>query len=222
MEVAEVDLVLRFLGILLALAYVLERARFASVRLRWVALAGLWAASVYSVMLIVRDGLSLGRVLLVVLAPLFSLTLLWARRQLYVLMRCSDADPPLADCPPAPEEKLFLRASGLFEVNEQKRLLVNVPAVFWTTRLGDHIIAAKISAPSILGVGVPGDERGWWYAFVEPQQVLRLAAGVLYFGPWARQALGLLYARSMELKLLYFTCADPLTLQRLATALQSP
>lgn len=214
-------IVLRLLGIPLALAYALERARFASVRLRWWVLASLWAASVYNLMLMLRDGPGLGPLLIIFAALLLSLVLVWAHRRRYVLYHPSGAPPAPADPPPAAEEKLFLRASGLFEVNQQQRYLVSVPVVFWTTRLGDHIVAARVSAPNLLGVGVPGDERGWWYAFVEPRQILSLTQGLLYFGLAGRHALALRYATPKASELLYLTCPDAATLRRVVAALQA-
>lgn len=214
------SIVLRLLGIPLAVAYALERSRVASIRLNWLALAGLWLASVYNVMLMLRSGPSPGPILIIAAALLLPPVLLWAHRQRYVLFRASTMATADAGSPPAAEEKLLLHGSGLFEVNEQKRYLVNVPVVFWTTRLGDHIISARVSAPNVLGVGVPADERGWWYAFVEPRQVLEITRGTLLFGLGATPAVALRYSAPGGPELLYLSSPDALALQRAVSALR--
>ncbi len=210
----------RFLGFFLAVAYALERGRFGSIRLRWFVLMAGSYASVVSLLGIWRGGLTAAGLNLVVATLLYCALLWWAERQRFVLFRPSPNAMPARGEAPAAEEKLLVRGSGLFEVGDQKRRLVHVPVVFWTTRLGDQILAARVSSPSFLGIGVPAHERGWWYAFTEPRQLLEVSGGVLFFGFRALPALCLLYQAGKSREAVYLTCTDAAVLGRVRKALQ--
>jgi hypothetical protein len=105
-----------------------------------------------------------------------------------------------------PAQKIFARASGTFAVNEMERHLVEVPVVFWSTELGEHILAARVRAFSLFGVGVPSGERGWWYVFLEPKRIREIVAGEVAFGLRLRPAVRVLRETDKGLAEVYVSC----------------
>ena len=81
-------------------------------------------------------------------------------------------------------------------------------------------LTVSMGGLNLLGVGIPADERGWWYAFIESQQVLDLTDGTLHFGLSARPSLAVRYSTPKGAELLYLTCPDDGTRCRLVRALQ--
>jgi hypothetical protein len=147
--------------------------------------------------------------------------LLWAHQHHYIVFHEQPA-PPTSGAPDLhAEEKLFMRGSGIFEVNGMARYLVEVPVVFWTTQLADHILAAKVRALNVLGVGVPSEERGWWYVFVEPKMVAEVTPGYLYFGFGLRPAVRIQCEAQKGYQLLYLSCDSKDQQARLVRELQS-
>jgi len=134
--------------------------------------------------------------------------LLWAHAPRYLVFHAQPVTLLEGVVDLAPEERLFLRGSGWFEVNDTRNYLVEVPVVFWTTQLGEHIIAAKVKALNILGVGVPRVERGWWYIFVDPLKVVDVTVGSVCFGLRVRHALRITWATQKGRERVYLSCAD--------------
>ncbi len=183
----------RLLGLIYASAYALQRGKVGFLRLRIGAILLCLAGVVRIVWRGWDRGFAWNDAALMALCLLVAFLLFWANRRQYVVFRARPVAPTDATSDLAAEEKLFLRGSGVFEVSNVRRYLVEVPVVFWTTQLAEHILAAKVRAPNILGVGVPSDERGWWYIFLEPRHVLEIEAGELCFGWRCRPAVRLLY-----------------------------
>jgi hypothetical protein len=113
------------------------------------------------------------------------------------------------------DQKLLVRGSGFFEVSNMRRYLVEVPVVFWTTELAEHILAAKVRAANILGIGVPAVERGWWYLFLDPPKVTEIVPGQVCFGLRCRPAVRVSYGEKGR-DVLYLSCD---TGEQLATLL---
>jgi hypothetical protein len=113
--------------------------------------------------------------------------------------------------PLLPEQQLALRGSGIFEVGGMRRYLVEVPVIFWTTRLAEYVLCANVQPASLPGIpGVPRGERGWWYAFIEPGRVTDVARGELCFGLRQRLAVRVRYGvpAAKSPAMVYLSCDD--------------
>jgi len=211
------SIVERFLGLISAPAYALQRTTVAFVRLHMAAMLLGPLGAAYVAFRGWHSGFTAGHAVLVAACLLFSVLLLWAHRQRYLVFRARPITVPEATLGLRTEEKLFLSGSGFFEVSQMRRYLVEVPVVFWTTELAEHIIAARVRALNLLGVGVPGGERGWWYVFLEPPRVLEIEPGDLCFGLRVRPAVRVLYETPRGRNALYLGCKDT---QQLAVLLK--
>jgi len=146
----------RALGAIAAPAYALYRSRIATLRLYVGAWLALLAGAAYAALRGWRGGFTGAHAAAITLCLLGMALLGWAHRRRYLVFRA--CAPPAGE--PAQElrteERLRVLASGLFEVSDMRRYLVEVPAVFWTTGLAEHIVAAHVQAVNVLGIGVPG------------------------------------------------------------------
>jgi len=211
----------RVLGLLCAPAYALQRSKAGPLRLHVLAaLLGVVGAA-YVAFRSWLYGFSLQRVLLVLLCLLWSALLLWVHRRRYLVFRPRPSAISATTPGLRPEQKLRLRGSGIFEVSGMRRYLVEVPAVFWTTRLAEHVVAAHVRAFNLLGVGVPSAERGWWYVFIEPQRVRRIEPGEICFGAECRLAVRVDYPAGKGSASLYLSCDDQAQLQMLLKELEA-
>lgn len=211
----------RFFGLVAALAYALQRAKVGFLRLRVGALLLCCLCAAYVVYRGWRAGFALAHGAMIALCFLLAAVLLWADRRHYIVFR-EQAAVPAAEAPDLrAEEKLCLRGSGVFQVSDMTRYLVEVPVVFWTTQLADHILSAKVRALNVLGVGVPSEERGWWYIFIEPKQVAEITAGDLYFGLGVRPAVRVQCNAQQARQVVYFSCDSGGQRARLLKELQA-
>lgn len=211
----------RFLGLIYAIAYALQRSKIGFLRLRIGAILLCLFGAAYIAWRGWARGFVWSDAVLIAWCLLAAFLLFWADRRNYLVFQAhptafTDDTPALAA-----EEKLFLRGSGVFEVSNMRRYLVEVPVVFWTTQLAEHILAAKVRAFNILGVGVPSDERGWWYIFLEPQHVLEIEPGELCFGWRCRPAVHVLYETKKGRQHIYLSCERPAQLARLVRELRA-
>lgn len=196
----------RLLGLLSAIAYGLQRAQIGFLRLRAVAVLVCLSLAVYALLSGWRTPLMPAHLGASFLCLAIAFLLVWLDRRRYAVFQPT---PRRAETQPRslrPEEKLFLRGTGTFEVGNMSYYLVEVPVVFWTTEMGDHILAAKVQPANVLGIGVPREQRGWWYIFVEPPRVVKLETGVLYFGLNSRPAVRLVYRSPKGSETIYLSC----------------
>jgi hypothetical protein len=196
----------RLSGIVVALAYVLERAKIGFLRLRMGAMFLCCLFAAYAAYRGWRAGFELAHGAIIALCLLSAAVLVWADRRHYIVFREQPAVPASEVPALRTEERLHLRGSGLFQVSDMSRYLVEVPVIFWTTQLADHIVAAKVRALNVLGVGVPSEERGWWYSFIEPKHVLEVTPGHLCFGLRSRPAVRVQCVSQPGRLSLYFSC----------------
>ncbi len=196
----------RLMGLISAIAYGLRRSRIGFLRLHSGAMViGLLAAA-YAALSGWLNGFTLAHVVVIAVGVGGVGVLLWTDARRYVVFRTRGDLATGAKGELAPGQKLFLRGSGAFEVNKMRRYLVEVPVVFWTTELKEHIVAAKVRALNILGVGVPSAERGWWYMFLEPRRVVEIDGGDLFFGLRRRPAVRVLFEGQRGREALYLSC----------------
>ena len=198
-------MIARFSGLVAALAYALHRAKVGFLRLRVGAMVICCLCAGYAACQGWRTGFAFSRFVAITLSLLLVAALLWANQRHYIVFREHDAlDIRAAEL--KAEEKLFLRGSGTFEVSDMNRYLVEVPVVFWTTQLAEHVLAAKVRALSFLGIGVPSEERGWWYIFLEPNQVVEVTPGHLCFGFGLRPAVRVQRKAQKGRQFVYLSC----------------
>ena len=205
----------------MAPAYALERAKAGFLRLRAAALILCCLCAAITAYRVWSTGFSPSHAAILTGCLLVAGVLLWAEQRRYVVF-CEQSAFAASEAPELrAEEKLFLHGSGIFEVNNMARYLVEVPVVFWTTQLGDHILAARVRALNLMGVGVPSEERGWWYMFIEPKHVREITAGHLCFGLWLRPALRVRYETEQGRQLLHLSCDSTGQQTRLLRELQT-
>ena len=166
------------------------------------------------------------------LAPAAAILVLWlaflaflavADRRHYVHFRPLRGGAGLPGQDPVPLlEKLEMiptRASGWFGVEGQSRHYVDLDADFETTGTREHIVLARVHPSRLLLVGTwPAHELGWWYIFVRPAAIRRLALGTLHFGLRPRLAVRIDYTLKVEKKerveTVFMTFPDAAALRR--------
>ena len=196
----------RICALVCALAYALRRSRLGFVSLSQAVIVGCFLAAALNAYLAWTTGLTWAHAVLVVGCLALATSLLWANTRDYVTFK-ERTCATLGDAVPLrPDEKMFVRASGTFAVSDMERYLVDVPVVFWSTELGEHILAAKVRALNFLGIGVPSGERGWWYVFLEPQRIRDIVSGEVAFGVRVRPAVRLVSDTGRGPAKLYISC----------------
>jgi hypothetical protein len=198
----------RFLGLISAAAYALRRSKIGPLRLHIGAMLLCLSGVAYLAYRAWREGATVARAVLITVCLIVTGLLLWADRRRYIVFRPRHIVAPEQTTGLEPEQKLFLRGSGFFEVSNMRRYLVQVPVVFWPTQLADHILAAKVRAFNILGVGVPSNERGWWYIFLDPRKVMEIVPGELCFGLRIRPAVRVVLKAEKGRQVVYLSGDD--------------
>lgn len=79
------------------------------------------------------------------------------------------------------DQRVAVRATGLFSVVNRERYLVQKSADFWRVGVGDHILMVSNGPNSYL------------YQFIKPQEILQMSAGTLYFGPQGELAIEVVF-----------------------------
>ncbi len=211
----------RFLGVAFAVAYALRRSKCGFLRLHVAAVAAAFVAAASATYLGSVGGWDWWHVAVVLgCIAVVGLILLGETRR-YVVFRAK-GHPAAAGCAElAAEQKISVKASGQFEVSNMRRYLVEVPGVFWTTQLCDHVLAARVRALNVLGVGVPKQEGGWWYIFLTPARVREIDPGELCFGVRCRAAVRVQYETEKGEEVVYISCDDVEQRQTLLSELRA-
>jgi hypothetical protein len=201
------------IGVILKLSYQLSRHRLGPLRLNLApllfALASGW---------IWRGGGLTGEqaALIIVLCLILVLVMLLARRQGFIVFRQDGGELSLSPDRPelAPDKKVAVRATGLFEVRDRQRYFVEVTADFATMETREHIVMARMLDSRFL-MGAPKDDVGWWYIFFKPHTIREIEVGQVHFGLRARPAIKLEY-RTAEGKVepVYLSFDEPLQMQQ--------
>ena len=136
----------------------------------------------------------------VVLALILVLVLsqLWANHHLYVWF--------VEAAKPAPEvgsrtvlgsnDKVLLRASGVFSVEGDEKCFTDLIAYYRTFDTREHAIMARQTPSRFLGLGRSKSEMlGMWYIFFMPENLNTVTPGRVYFGGTPNPALRLDYVR---------------------------
>jgi hypothetical protein len=128
----------------------------------------------------------------------YALTLFWASRQGYARFVASlltdECSPGHSPVPLPSHEAVPMRTTGWFEVEGEKRYLVDLEADFETAGTREHIVMGRIHPSRFLLFGTwPKRDLGWWYIFFQPSMIRQMHQGTLYHGFQPRPAIGLVY-----------------------------
>jgi hypothetical protein len=203
--------IMSVVGFILKASYQLSRHRLGPLRLNFVSLLFALASG-----LIWRAGGLIGEqtVLIIVLCLALVLVTLLAKRQGFIVFRgrqlSSSPNPPEL----APDEKVAVQATGLFEVRGERRYFVEATADFATMETREHIVMARMLDVRFL-VGAPKDDAGWWYIFFKPHTIREVVVGEVHFGLRARSAIKIGYkTNERKVEPIYLSFDDPLQMQR--------
>jgi hypothetical protein len=201
-------------GFILKVSYQLNRHRIGPLRLNLVPLLFALASG-----LIWRRGGLTGEqaILIIALCLILVLVTLLAKRLGFVVFRRNKrALLPAPDRPElVPDEKVAVRATGLFEVRDRQCYLVEVPADFATMETREHIVMGRMLDPRFL-VGTPKADAGWWYIFFKPHMIREIEVGKVHFGLRARSAIKVAYEAAEEGRVepVYLSFDEALQMQR--------
>jgi hypothetical protein len=198
-------------GFILKTSYQLSRHRMGPLRLNFLpllfALASGWMWRTGS--------LTGGRTaLIIVLCLILVLVTLLAKRQGFIVFR--RREPSLSPNPPelTPDEKVAVRATGLFEVRAERHYFVEVTADFATMETREHIVMGRMLDVRFL-VGTPKTDAGWWYIFFKPHTIRKIEVGKVHFGLRAHSAIKVKYeAKEGRIEPVYLSFDDLLQMQR--------
>ena len=200
------------IGFILKASYQLSRHRLGPLRLNFVPLLFALASG----LMWWRVGGLTGEqtALIVVLCLILVLVTLLAQRQGFIVFRRTKLSPSPSPTELMPDEKVAIRATGLFEVRDKQRYFVEATADFATMETREHIVMAKMLDFRFL-VGAPKEDAGWWYIFFKPHMIKEIEAGEVYFDLRARPAIKLRYRTGEEkTEPVYLSFDEPLQMQR--------
>ncbi len=207
-------------GLILKASYQLSRHRIGPLRLNFVPLV----LALASGLIWWKVGGLTGEqaILIIVLCLILVLVTLLAKRQGFIIFRRSEGELALfPDCSElAPDEKAAVRATGLFEVQGERRYFVEASAGFATMETREHAVMARMLSSRFL-VGAPKDDAGWWYIFFKPHKITGIEVGQIHFGLNARPAIKLGYkADEGKGEFVYLSFDNPLQMQRVSEDLR--
>jgi len=195
----------------------LSRHRIGPLRLNLVPLVWALASG-----LIWRVGSLTGEqaVLIIVICLILVLVTLLAKRQGFIIFRRQGETSSPGVARLAPDEKVAVRATGLFEVQGERRYFVEASAGFATMETREHAVMARMLSSRFL-VGAPKDDAGWWYIFFKPHKITGIEVGQIHFGLSARPAIKLGYkANEGRIEPVYLSFDNPLQMQRVSADLR--
>ena len=204
-------------GLILKASYQLSRHRIGPLRLNLVPLVWALASG-----LIWRVGSLTGEqaVLIIVICLILVLVTLLAKRQGFIIFRRQGETSSPGVARLAPDEKVAVRATGLFEVQGERRYFVEASAGFATMETREHAVMARMLSSRFL-VGAPKDDAGWWYIFFKPHKITGIEVGQIHFGLNARPAIKLGYkTEEGKVEPVYLSFDNPLQMQRVSEDLR--
>ncbi len=181
------------LGILFKASYQLRRHLWAGLALdRWLAVLLLVGVGLMAIGLL--PGGVVGIVAGVSLLVLLWMLPVWAARRNYVAFRPDHhgQQPALQPTPLSPNDKLPVRASGLFEVQGKEQVFTELQAYLRSFQTREHAVMAIVPPSRLLLIGQwPQADIGMWYIFFKNTELRRIEPGASYFGHRPRPALRL-------------------------------
>ena len=199
------------IGLILKASYQLSRHRLGPLRLNLVPLV----LALASGLIWWKVGGLTGEqtILIIVLCLILVLVTLLAKRQGFIIFRRQGETSPPGVARLAPDEKVAIRATGLFEVRGERRYFVEATADFATMETREHIVMARMLDSRFL-VGAPKQDAGWWYIFFKPHTIRGIEVGEVCFGLRARPAIKLITTSEGKVEPVYLSFDDPLQMQR--------
>lgn len=212
----------RIIAVLFDLAYKMQTHYLFSVSLRnW-----LWGLFILPPLAALLGRLSWLHVIWIALLGVLLLAAVeWARRRGYlVFVPTQVGTGEAASQPPAIDEYVTCRASGLFAVAGNQRYIVGEPAQITYVSTREHIVMARLKRTRflLLARSLAG-EAGWWYVFFLPHHVQQVRAGHVFHGLRPRPALAIRYRcaeRDGREETVYLACATIEDLERIRSDLQ--
>jgi len=205
------------IGVILKASYQLNRHGIGPLRLNFVPLLFALASG-----LIWRAGGLTGEqtALIIILCLILVLVSLLTKRQGFIVFRQQGETPSLSVARLASDEKVAVRATGLFEVRGERRYFVEATADFATMETREHVVMVRMLDSRFL-VGAPKDDVGWWYIFFKPHKITGIELGQIHFGLNARPAIKLGYkADEGKGEFVYLSFDNPLQMQRVSEDLR--
>ena len=189
-----------FVGLVLQLAYDLERHRLFDIPLRnWLILVCIILPIATWLRFLEAGRLIAALVTLSAVGILIAIW--WAGRQRYVRFvdhsgsTKTEARQRLPASPLPAMSKTRIHATGFFEVSGMRRYFVETPADYTTFETREHCIMTQIRRSRFLLVASSDQsEVGWWYTFFQPSMLKSASIGWLSFGPRPRLAVRLAIA----------------------------
>jgi len=149
-----------------------------------------------------------------VIALLTLALLIWGRLSQYHHFRVQDEflTPATESRPMRGLEQVCARATGKFSVEGKERFFVDLEAIYHSFDTREHVIMAHVPPSRFLLLAKSRKELlGMWYAFLRPEQIEIVEAGVLAFGRGRKPALRITYRgekRSEKICLAFETDGD--------------
>ena len=131
-----------------------------------------------------------------VIALLTLALLIWGRLSHYHHFRTLDELLTLQDesRPMRGLEQVSARATGKFSVEGKERFFADLEAIYHSFDTREHAIMAHVPPSRFLLLAKSREELlGMWYAFLRPEQIEVVEAGVLAFGRGRKPALRIIY-----------------------------
>jgi hypothetical protein len=207
----EGPIIMSIIGFALKVSYQLNRHRLGPLPLNLVPLLFALGSG-----LAWRVGILAGgqAALITVLCLALVLITLLAKRKGFIIFRKRELSPSPNPPELAPDEKVPVRATGLFEVRDKQRYFVEVTADFATMETREHIVMGRMLYVRFL-VGTPRQDAGWWYIFFKPHMIRGIEVGEIHFGLRARPAIKVRYrTEEGKVELVYLSFNDPSQMQR--------
>lgn len=190
------------LGILLKASYQLRRHLWAGLALdRWLAVLLVMTAGLMATGLI--PGGAAGIVTCAVLLVSFLALRIWAGKHRYLAFYPIASDLPANPhpIPLSPNDKLPVRATGLFEVEGKEQAFTELQAYLRSFQTREHAVMAIVPPSRLLLIGQwPQADIGMWYIFFKGTELRGITAGDSYFGCRPRPALRLAVEQTLPPK----------------------
>jgi hypothetical protein len=119
----------------------------------------------------------------------------WAARRSYVVFLPEPNLAPPALLPLLPDDKVPLRATGRFDVQDRERLFADLPAYWRTYASREHAVLAIRHLTHFLLAHSRAEDAGMWYAFIPPAAITEVTPGALRYGRRISPGLRVVYRR---------------------------
>ncbi|MFQ6014484.1 MAG: hypothetical protein ACE5NP_03465 [Anaerolineae bacterium] len=166
-------------GFLVKAGYILSRLRFMAIPVPL-----LLPTATFIVLSLFLAGSRSGLMIVLLVGGLIGLALLLlSRLAKYIIFHPQELSSPSLLSPSSIEEKISMKATGYFEVEGKRRYFADLPALFTTTGLGDHIIVVRVIRRRFPLVSYnQEEEEGLWYIFLDRGSWQQVQTGQSYFG----------------------------------------